>query len=165
MNLSVNKQTNSQDLILASSRSNHDDDTTSSREREAGDIVSSSWFDLLDAKIKSCEFVCLFTDKFIAHAADPISRAALTQTQSGVTLNQLKACHQAIIGVAGLVSGPILQDSLSASVPVPQFDVLENLDKRWIGSGSLEKARGFWERHANEIEKWSEASFLDSTTK
>lgn len=134
-----------------------------SRSRE--DIVSPTWFDLLDAKIKSCEDVCVFTDKFIAHAADPISRTALTQTQTGVTLNQLKACHQAIIGVTGLVSGHILQDSFSASVPVPQFDVLENLDKRWIGDGGLEKARDFWERHADEIEKWSEASFLDSTTK
>lgn len=133
-----------------------------SRSRE--DLVSSKWFDPLNAKIKSCEDVCVFTDKFIAHAADPISRSAMTQTQTGVTLNQLKACHQAIIGVTGFVSGHILQDSLCASVPVPQFDLLDNLDKRWIGDGGLEKARGFWERHVDEIEKWSEVSFLDSLT-
>ena len=32
------------------------------------DLVSLKWFDLLDSKIRSCEDVCVFTDKFIAHA-------------------------------------------------------------------------------------------------
>jgi hypothetical protein len=37
-------------------------------------------------------------------------------------------------------------------VPVPQFDLLENLDKGWIRDGGVSKARGIWQNNCDEIE-------------
>lgn len=128
--------------------------------RSRDDLVSLKWFDLLDSKIKSCEDVCVLTNKFIAHAADPASRAGLTEQQTKVSLSRLAECHQAMLQVAGFIGGPLLQDSMSAGLPVPQFDPLENLDKQWMSEDSLKRAREHWQRLADDIEKWREASLI-----
>lgn len=132
----------------------------SSRSRE--DVVSPRWFDLSDAKIKSCEDVCLLTDKFIAHAADPVSRAGLKEEQTNLSLSQLAECHQSMLQVAGVVSGPLLQDSMGSGLPTPQFDLLEHFDKAWASEGALEVARERWRQLADQIEKWSETTLTES---
>jgi len=132
--------------------------TPASRSRD--DLVSPTRFDLLDSKIKSCEDVCVLTDKFIAHAADPVSRAGLKQEQTTLSLSRLAECHQAMLQVADFIGGPLLQDSMSAGLPAPQFNLLENLDKVWVNEDGLEKAREHWQRYADEIEKWRETSLM-----
>ena len=125
---------------------------TSVAGRSRSDTIPIAWFDSLESKIETCENICKFTDKFIAHAAHPTSLVGLTKDQTQVTLSQLKACHQAIIEVTTSVGAQILQDSVATTVPVPQFDFLENLDKRWINDGGVSKARGIWQKNCDEIE-------------
>ena len=133
---------------------------TSSSGRSARDLISLKWFDLLDSKIRGCEDVCVFTDKFIAHAAHPTSRTGLNDKQKKVTLARLAECHHAMVQVGCFIGGPILQDTFPTGAPVPQFDVLENLDKAWVSAEGLEKAREIWQQHADEIEGWSARSLL-----
>jgi hypothetical protein len=130
--------------------------TTRSRE----DRVSPKWFDLLDAKIRLCEDVCTFTDKFIAHAADPTSRTEKNADQIKISLNKLGECHQALLQIASFIGGSLLQDALSGGLPTPQFNHLENLDKAWLGKGDLSKAREYWNQQADQIEKWKVASLF-----
>ena len=125
---------------------------TSVAGRSRDDLIPIAWFDSLESKIKSCKDICVLTDKFIAHAAHPTSLVGLTKDQTQVTFSQLKACHRAIIEVATSVGVQILQDSVAATVPVPQFDLLENLDKGWIRDGGVSKARGIWQNNCDEIE-------------
>ena len=120
--------------------------------RSRDDLIPIAWFDSLELKIKSCDDICVLADKFIAHAAHPTSLVGLTKAQTQVTLSQLKACYQAIIEVTTSVGVQILQDSVTTTVPVPQFDLLENLDKQWISEGGMSKARDIWEKNCDEIE-------------
>ena len=126
--------------------------------RSREDLVSLKWFDLLDSKIKICEDVCVFADKFIAHAADPTSRSEKNADQIKVTLNKLGECHQALLQVAGFIGGSLLQDALGGGLPTPQFNHLENLDKAWLGKADLNKAREYWNQQADQIEKWTATS-------
>jgi hypothetical protein len=73
----------------------------------------------------------------------------------GVTISQLKACHQAVVEVIDFIGVRILQDAVVASVPTPQFDILKNFDKRWITEDGIEKARDIWNKYTTEIEKWA----------
>jgi len=132
--------------------------SVTSRSRE--DLVSPKWFDLLDSKIEGCEDVCVFTDKFIAHAADPTSRTEKSADQIKVTLNRLGECHQAMLQVADFIGGSLLQDSTGAGLPTPQFNFFENLDKAWAREDDLEKTRAHWQRLADEIDKWRAVSLL-----
>jgi hypothetical protein len=90
-------------------------------------------FDLMNTKIKSCEDVCILTDKFIAHAADPVSRAGLKAEQTTLSLSRLAECHQGMLQVAGFIGGPLLQDSTSAGLPVPQFDLPTRESRQSVG--------------------------------
>lgn len=128
--------------------------------RSSDDRVSPKWFAKMIARIEDCKGVCVVADKFIAHAADPVNRAGLKNEQTTLTLSQLAKCHQAMLQVAGFIAGPLLQDSMSAGLPVPQFDPLENLDKAWVSTSGLQKAREHWHRHADEIKKWTAAPLL-----
>lgn len=125
---------------------------TSFASRSRDDLIPTAWFDSLELKIKSCEDICILADKFIAHAAHPTSLVGLTKAQTQVTLPQLKACHRAIIEVTTTIGVQILQDSVATTVPVPQFDLLENLDKRWVSEEGMSKARAIWQKHCDEIE-------------
>jgi hypothetical protein len=123
--------------------------------RSNGDLVSRKWFDLMNTKIQSCEDICVLTDKFIAHAADPISRAGLKGSEASVSLSRLAECHQAMLKVTRFISESLLQDSMNSGLPVPQFDFLQNLDKAWVSKHDLEETRDSWQHYADEIEKWA----------
>jgi hypothetical protein len=126
--------------------------------RSKGDLVSARWLDRLASRIKDCENVRIFTNKFIAHAADPSSRSKLTAGQLGVTLRRLAGCHRALLEVAEFVACRILQCSAGASIPTPSFDPLENLDKAWTTPRNPDAGQdtvgGIWEHNHDTVEKW-----------
>ena len=99
-----------------------------------------------------------FADKFVAHAAESSNRALLTPAQTGVTLDRLSACYQAIYQVAAFVFGPLLWEGSYGAVPVPQYDHLKNLEKGWVAKDRKEMAREFWNRNLASIEKWEAES-------
>jgi hypothetical protein len=99
----------------------------------------------LGSKLGVCGDIHKFADKFIAHAADFSSRSESTEAQKQITLAKITACHRAIVVVAGHISRWVLGDGASLTVPEPQFDPVENFDKRWIAKGELDEARQLWE--------------------
>lgn len=130
-------------------------DELSETKRSPENLMSMKWLDLLDSRLEKCKDVCEFSNKYIAHAADPVSRASLTERQMQMTFSQLKACHQAIVEVITFIGVRILQDSVAVSVPNPQFDILQNLDKRWISKNGITKARAIWCKQSAEVENWA----------
>jgi hypothetical protein len=131
---------------------------TTATARSKGDLVSVEWLDRLDSRIKDCENVRVFTNKFTAHAADPLSRAQLTPEQCGVTLRRLADCHQALLEVAEFAGCRILQCNPGAAIPTPSFDLLEHLDKAWTPARDLEEGRDpageAWEHNRALVETW-----------
>lgn len=129
--------------------------TSTSRSRD--DLVSLNCFDVLNGKIESCKEIRVVVDKFIAHAADPLSRTEKSADQIKVTLDRLGECHKAMFQVANSIGCTLLQDSISTTgLPTPQFNLFENLDKAWIEAASLGNAQEYWTRHADQIASWSD---------
>lgn len=77
-------------------------------QRSRDNLILPQWFDWLDSHLDVCDEIRTYTDKFVAHAAEPSSRAGLTQEQTGVTLNRFHLCQRAIYQVAAFVYGPLL---------------------------------------------------------
>ncbi|TAJ98438.1 hypothetical protein EPO44_11610 [bacterium] len=127
-------------------------------DRSRGDLILPRWFDYLDEKLKACDGVRKFVDKFIAHAADPASREGLTQDQTALTLDRLNTCHKAIYQVAAFIYGRLLWVGSYGAVPVPQYNHLENLDKCWVAPEEQHCARDYWNRNLAVVEAWAHES-------
>ncbi len=126
--------------------------------RSRADLIAPDWFDWLDSRLDICADIRKYTDKFIAHAAEPSSRAGLTEAQTGVTLDCLRLCHRAIRQVAAFINGPILGDDFYVAVPRPQYDHLEHLEKGWIAKDGSGLAHEHWNRNLKAIQKWEAES-------
>ena len=126
--------------------------------RSRDDLIALQWFDWLGSCLDLCHDIRRYTDKFVAHAAEPSSRAGLTQEQTGVTLDRLRLCQRAIYQVAAFVYGPLLWEGSYGAVPIPQYDHLENLEKGWVAKDALEAANEHWARNLQAIETWESQS-------
>lgn len=122
------------------------------------DLIAPEWFDWLDSCLDVCNDIRKYTDKFVAHAAEPSSRKGLTEPQSGVTLDRLRLCQQAIYRVAAFLYGPLLWEGSYGAVPTPQYDHLESLEKGWIASEASEGVHERWKRNLEAVEKWETES-------
>lgn len=132
--------------------------TATPASRSRNDLISPDWFDWLDTRLDVCNDIRKFTDKFVAHAAEPSSRSGLTAAQTGVTLDRLALCHKAIYQVAAFIYGPLLWEGSYGAVPTPQYDHLEHLEKGWIKEEESEIAHRFWNQNLAATEKWESES-------
>ncbi len=132
--------------------------------RSRTDVIAPEWFDWLESCLVVCNDIRKYTYKFVAHAAEPASRSSLTNSQTAITLDRLRNCQQAIYKVAAFLYGPVLWKGSYAAVPVPQYDHLENLDKRWVSKSSAGTAHQYWNRNLEDIEKWETESLWPEKT-
>jgi len=125
--------------------------------RQRSDLIERKVFDILDNKLDECESVCTFVDKFIAHAADDYSRSGLIKEERGVSLSKLDISYKAVYQVSWNIYGKLLwKGTYLGGIPIPQYDHLKNLDKPWMTSDSLSRARDLWWKREKEIQKWGE---------
>jgi len=134
------------------------------KQRQRNDLIDEEWFEYLDNKLEICGDVKKYVDKFIAHGADPVTRQGLTEEQEGITLMRLESCWKAIYQTAAFIYGPLLWEGSYGSLPIPQFDHLENLDKRWVDPGNVVKAHKKWNQYSKKIEKWEQESLWPAGT-
>lgn len=128
------------------------------KKRAREDRIKIEVLEQLETKIKKCENIKKYVDKFIAHAAAPETRAGPSNEEKGITLERLETCHKIIYQVASFISGPLLWECNLGGLPVPQYDHLKNLDKSWVSMRNLEKARKKWDDVAKEVSKWDSIS-------
>ncbi len=130
----------------------------SCQDRRRTDLIKTDIFRFLESQLVKCEDVKKYVDKFIAHAATPATRASLSEGQTAITLDRLKACHKIIYEVAYFIFGPLLWESNLGGLPVPQYDHLMNLEKAWATAGNLQKARQKWDEYARDVSEWDSTS-------
>lgn len=70
-----------------------------------------------------------FGNKFIAHAVAPTSRATLTVNQQGVSIDKIESVLGRLTSVAARFSLILFGANHVGSLPVPQYDVRDKLDK------------------------------------
>lgn len=128
------------------------------KKRSRKDCIRIEVLEHLEAEIKKCENIKKYVDKFIAHAAAPETRAGLSNEEKGLTLDRLETCHKIIYQVASFISGQLLWESNLGGLPVPQYDHLKNLDKRWSTPEKLGQARKKWDEFEKKVSKWDSTS-------
>lgn len=129
-------------------------DRDAERGRTRGDLISMAWFERLEGKLSECDRVRTFVNKFIAHAADPISRSGLTEAETLISLDHLRECHRVLYQTASFITTRVLWEGAGGALPVPQYDHLENLDKPWLAAIDIASARVFWEEQHDLIGTW-----------
>lgn len=127
--------------------------------RNRTDLIKTDLLESLDNQLKKCEDIKKYVDKFIAHAASLETRSELTEKQKGITLEHLEACHKIIYQVASFIEGTLLGESTPGGLPVPQNDYFANLDKSWVSTDNLEKARKKWDEINEIVSEWDSCSF------
>lgn len=123
-------------------------------ERTRGDMVKQQVFENLESQIQKCDHVKTYVDKFIAHAAAPETREDLQTEEEAMTLERLEACYRTLYCVASFISGSLLWDSSLGGLPVPQFDHLKDIEKRWVSPRNVGKARETWRAFEEKVSGW-----------
>lgn len=59
------------------------------------------------------------------------------------------------------MTGPLLWKGSFGGLPVPQYDHLRDLDKKWMTTEDLDKAHATWDAREKEIESWSNDPWLE----
>lgn len=124
--------------------------------RTREDLILPKWFEYVESRLKDCDSVRKFVDKFVAHAADPVSRHGLSVEETGITLDRLCRAQKSIYQVTAFIYGPLLWEGSYGAVPNPQDDHLENLDKRWVLPERHDFAHDCWKRHLAVVEAWEQ---------
>ncbi len=76
--------------------------------RSQEDVISSSFWDLLEKKIFSAKKLCDYVDKFIAHAASPESRIQSFYTSEKITIENCWAIQKNLCEVFDILTNIIL---------------------------------------------------------
>lgn len=127
-------------------------------ERTREDLVKVEILEHLEAQIEKCDHIKTYVDKFIAHAAAPETRTGLQDDEKAITLERLEACHKIIYQVTSFISGPLLWESGLGGLPVPQYDHLKNIEKRWVNPKNMGKVREKWDAFEKEVAVWDSVS-------
>lgn len=122
--------------------------------RSRFDVLSDGVFQTLKCELAVCNDVEMHTHKFIAHAADPQNRHGLTAQQENLTLDLLNKCCRAIFLVADFITLLLNKTHCLSPIPTPQYNHLENLDKRWATSTRLRELHENWLERSREVKSW-----------
>ena len=90
----------------------------------------------------------------MAHASDPLSRAAVGSAEMAISMDKLAKCQKALISASQMICGQLLWEGGSSPIPTPQFNVLENLALPWVPEQVLDQLHGFWQERVDEVENW-----------
>jgi hypothetical protein len=129
-----------------------------SDQRQRADLIREEWFDYLEQELGVCDDIRKYVDKFIAHGADLQTRQNLSDSQKGISLERLETCHKAIYQVASFTYGPLLWEGTAGGLPVPQYDHLANLDKKWVSPAHLKRAYEVWDQMDTKVREWESES-------
>lgn len=126
-----------------------------------GQQVDPRVFDRLVKHLGACSTFEMIASKFIAHAADHVSRDKLSNNQRSVTLAQITRCHQAICRVAAFLYGPVLFIGGFSLLPHAQYGHLKYLDRPWVTAEDLKKLEAYWYRHNQSVEGWTSGDWIE----
>jgi len=127
-------------------------------DRSRVDRVHKNVFKSLKKKLKICDNLRTYANKFIAHAADPKGRLKLTSRQKKITLNNLDRCYRAIICVGSFIGGIILYEESHSigQVETPLVNLLKNLDKPMVSQDDFANLQDYWHSRVHEIGLWNQ---------
>lgn len=127
---------------------------TQSTDRARNDKISTKILKGLKKRLKVCESLRTYANKFIAHASHEKNRIKLSEKQTRITLESLDECYKVIIPIASFIGVVVLYEHSLGGVPVPQFNQLNNLDKPMVASEDIPALDAFWNDRVKEVDTW-----------
>ena len=125
-------------------------------ERQRIDLINKRNFRDLSMRLKNCANMEKTATEAIAHIPDTKRRPSRARGPSyDITLNNIEKAQQALCEVVTIIDGPLLWESSSTLVAMPQFNQLANLDKAWATKRNLRTLQQFWDGREREIESWT----------
>jgi hypothetical protein len=124
--------------------------------RARGDIMADSVFETLERGLDddSIKSIVTLSHKFLAHAADATSRSAASLDQFGISPETVSKAHKAITLVAQAVTAIFADATYLGTVPTPQFNVFEGLDRPYVSSSGIRRLRELWHAQSRLREDW-----------
>lgn len=107
----------------------------SSANRSANDIVSKSLLEGLASRLltsQNLKDVKSYVNKYIAHAADPVSRANYQVSELSITLDKITSGIGELFRIAEEIGSIIYEGAHADVVPTPQYNVLKSLDRPFV---------------------------------
>lgn len=135
---------------------------TKPERRAETDSVRKEIFRVLLTRFdKACSEIELYTNKFLAHAATPESRAAENADSVKVTLAHIYDAHKVICEIANFVSISLLGESNVVGLATPQFDQFEYIDRPLVTDDQIDELRNVWEAFEKEAREWGNWSMAE----
>lgn len=121
--------------------------------RSEEDVISSSFWDLLEYKIDSAKKLCDYVDKFIAHAANPESRIQSSYTSEIITIENCWAIQKNLCEVFDILTNIILGVKVEYLLfEKPSFYEYWDSPINPIGLSLIEDT---FSKYRSEIEGWN----------
>ena len=105
--------------------------------------------------VASCDAANLYVNKFLAHAASPDDRRGDNADSVDVTLGMLREAHQVICQVASFLSIYVLGAAHPNYLPVPQYNLWENIEVPLVNLKNIPDLRKVWAESNSELHDWT----------
>ncbi len=126
--------------------------------RNRQDTIRIEIFEKLRSWLESVEAEKLvkLSHKFLAHAADALSRNDLTF--SGISLTDIEAAQKAIVGVERAITDDILRMEVARDVvAMTPLDYFRGLDAKFVATEALININAHWDELEEDRNKWKDA--------
>lgn len=124
--------------------------------RHRSDRVDARVFAAMDRMLNdpSIKRVRQLTNKYLAHAADPLSREKAPLKSVAPSFNEIDKAHECLFTVAGFVASSLLNETVLAAIPTQQFDVFEHAELSGLEAHQLCRLRRLANCLAMRRQKW-----------
>jgi hypothetical protein len=125
--------------------------------RSRNDLIAEGVFNQISNEIARAEIaeVSAFADKFLAHAADDVSRRSMSDRELKNTMAKFTECHKALFNAAEMICASLLWEGSTSPLPQPQFGFLEHLDRPWVTDDGIAELQKSWDQHMQETDNWA----------
>ncbi len=128
---------------------------TSPASRSPNDTVLTTCFDQMSDRLKCCDKLGEYVNKYVAHVATPGSRASYDAKGLKITRAKLREAHEAICQVADVLSCHFLVGSSFAAYAYPLFDVFAYIDRPLVSTDGIEKLEETLNEYQRIVGRWS----------
>jgi hypothetical protein len=130
---------------------------TNETDRTREDKLSTNVFSKIKKLLNQAEKIRIYSNKFLAHAADPINRKKIDPLLKDITLQYFEDTYKKLI-TTGKYLERIVGKLLLTDFPTAQFDQLENWDKPMIISKDKKRLYDYWDKRSRMFDSWGRIS-------
>ena len=152
--------TGSEDWVTSGVRHTMFDRLSREGSRSRSDLIDPSVLDRLRQMVDRAryrEFITI-ANKFLAHAADKKSRRGLMRRDIAATLNLIQDAHKNLLSACHVLSVAVIDYADRSWLAVAQYNKLENLDKSWVPSHTIEQLHEWWDGHERKLRGWRQGA-------